>query len=99
MGAGLAQVGLRRGKVVVRGVHCGLRGLQAGHGFVPRLRAHDSLLLERHGAAGIGLLMLEVCLRLRQRRLRGFDLRLSAHCRAGGFAAVLLFGFDGAAQL
>ena len=99
MGAGLAQVGLRRGKVVARGVHRGLCSLQAGHGFVPRLRAHDSLLLQRHGAAGIGLLMLEVCLSLRQRRLRSFDLGLSAHCRAGSFTAVLLFRFHGAAQL
>jgi len=87
MGACLAQVGLRRGKVVAARSP---RPAQpaAGHGFVPRLRAHNSLFLQCHGPAGIGLLMLEVCLRLRQRSLRGLYLRLSADRRAGSFTAV-----------
>ena len=57
----------------LRRLHRRLRRLQAGHGFVAGLLARDALLGQRHGARGVGFLMLEVRLGLRQRRLRSLS--------------------------
>jgi hypothetical protein len=61
MCARLAQIGLRGGQVLApRSRRPG--GLQRGHLLVASLRAHNALLGQRHGAAGVGLLMLELAL-------------------------------------
>ena len=71
MGAGLAQRGFGGGDVLAGRIDGGLGGLQAGGRVVLGLLAHDALLGQRDGAAGVGLLVLVVGLRLGQRGLRG----------------------------
>jgi hypothetical protein len=69
MGAGLAQRGFGGGDVLAGRIDGGLGGLQAGGRVVPGLLAHDALLGQRDGAAGVGLLVVVVGLRLGQRGL------------------------------
>ena len=83
VGARLAQRGLAAAHILARGLHGGLVGLQAGDRIVLGLLAHDSLLGQGHGAGGVGLLMLEVGLRLGQRSLRHADLGLGVGGGAG----------------
>ncbi len=66
MGARLPQICLGRGERALRGIHGSLRGLKRGYLLVPRLRAHNALLCQRHGAAGVGLLVFSCALCLRQ---------------------------------
>ena len=73
MGAGLAQRGFGGGDIFARRIDGGLAGLQAGDRVVLGLLAHNSLLGQRDGAAGVGLLMVVVGLRLGERGLGRLD--------------------------
>ena len=99
MSARLAQIGLRRGKILARRIHGGFRRLQRRHHFVARLLAHDSLLRQSHGAAGIRLLMFVLRLSLRQRGFGRLHLCFGAHHCARGFALVLPLRVFAAIQL
>ena len=57
VGAGLAQRGFGGGNVFAGRFDGGFGRLQAGGRFVLGLLAHDALLRQRDGAAGVGLLM------------------------------------------
>ena len=85
----LAQRCFRRVQVSLGCVDGGLRCLQTGLGFVAGFRAHNALTGERDGACGVGFLMVEVRLGLRQGCLRGLYLRFGGLRGAGGFAVIL----------
>ena len=72
---------LRCGHIRVRRLHRGLGSVQAGHRFVPGLIARNSLLGKRDCTRGIGLLMFQVRLSLRQRRLARLHLRFGVDRR------------------
>ena len=61
--------------------------------------AHDALLGQRNGAAGVGLLVVVVGLGLGQRGLRGAHLGLGVDSGCCWFRRVLALGFDGLAEL
>ena len=98
VGASLTKRSFGCGHGVTRGVDGRLVGLQAGDGVVLCLLAHDLLLSQRHGAAGISLLVVVVGLGLRQRSLCSAELGLCVEGCATGFAAGLVLGFDGLAD-
>ena len=66
----LAQRRFSSGKVIPSGINCRFGGLEAGDGFVFGLLTVNSLLGQRHNTAGVGLLVVIVCLGLCQRSLR-----------------------------
>jgi hypothetical protein len=89
VGAGLAQRGLRGGDVLALAVStAALAACRLVAASSLGLGAHDALLGQRNGAAGVGLLVVVVGLRLGQRSLRGLHLRLGVDGGAAGLAAV-----------